>query len=74
MEALLGPPAFRVANKGLRFGNGGSGSDATGIFQRNNESMALMVKAVVMEANETAKGIQMVLAKLVEELGGSVWM
>jgi hypothetical protein len=65
VEALLGLPAgFCVSEKG---------SDCSGgILHQDTGGTVLLVRTVMMEAEEMVKGIRRVLAELVKELRGSI--
>jgi hypothetical protein len=65
VEALLGLPAgYCVSEKRDR--------DGRGILNQDTGGMAILVRTVMIEAEETVKGIRKVLAGLVEELKGSI--
>lgn len=68
VEALLGlPDGFCVSEKGQDRGDGG----CTSILHQVTES-SMLVRTIMLEADETVKGIRRALAELVEELRGSI--
>ena len=73
VELLLGLPAeFCVGGgKGSRQRGRLDGEDG-GILHRNTGGMTLLVWTIMMEANETVKGIRRVLAVLTEESRASI--
>ncbi|MCJ1460111.1 hypothetical protein MMC28_010490 [Mycoblastus sanguinarius] len=73
VELLLGLPAESCVGGGKRSRRHGewSGEDS-GVLHRNTGGMTLLVRTIMMEANETVKEIRRVLTDLTEELQASI--